>query len=305
MTASSTTTPTDDMWMQRALELAETAVADQGEVPVGCVFVNDNNVDVEVDDSASQQDEKVEEVKSFRKEKIVMVDEIEHVSANPSPRDTVASYHVKYGEETENPIEIAHKGDKTICYTYSAPSQVYDHLPGHRQMRPYVKNEDERVRVHEGKTSSDGIRIAATCDLGLMRFENGDQSYYDYQNSGAAFDRALRAHMGDERNQARSRSVGPAPGPPRALTRHLTNDVYDERIRQQRQRELYFDEGINAHAPREGYHMESMRRGGNKIRGSDERFNPAGQPYALHRPEAYDPEALRRLGNCHLINSKN
>ena len=46
MTASSTTTPTDDMWMQRALELAETAVADQGEVPVGCVFVNDNNVEI-------------------------------------------------------------------------------------------------------------------------------------------------------------------------------------------------------------------------------------------------------------------
>ncbi|KAH8091181.1 deaminase [Aureococcus anophagefferens] len=46
MTASSTTTPTDDMWMRRALELAEDAVAEQGEVPVGCVFVNDNNVEI-------------------------------------------------------------------------------------------------------------------------------------------------------------------------------------------------------------------------------------------------------------------
>ncbi|KAK7235060.1 deaminase [Aureococcus anophagefferens] len=69
MTATPTTTPTDDMWMQRALELAETAVADQGEVPVGCVFVNDNNVEI-----ASGANETNEAMCATRHAELVAID---------------------------------------------------------------------------------------------------------------------------------------------------------------------------------------------------------------------------------------
>ena len=67
--ATTTTTPTDDMWMQRALELAETAVADQGEVPVGCVFVNDNNVEI-----ASGANETNEAMCATRHAELVAID---------------------------------------------------------------------------------------------------------------------------------------------------------------------------------------------------------------------------------------
>ena len=117
----------------------------------------------------------------------------------PSPRDTVASYHVQFGQEIDNTLDVSHHHDdaanKHVSYKYSAPSYVYDDLPGHRQQRPYIRSDDERVRLHEGKTSSDGIRIAASCDLDIMRFQNGDESYHSYQQTGAAFDRAIRAHL--------------------------------------------------------------------------------------------------------------
>ncbi|KAK7233596.1 dCMP-type deaminase [Aureococcus anophagefferens] len=83
MTASSTTTPTDDMWMRRALELAEDAVAEQGEVPVGCVFVNDNNVEI-----ASAANETNEAMCATRHAELVAIDgALKHSAARGQPLD--------------------------------------------------------------------------------------------------------------------------------------------------------------------------------------------------------------------------
>ncbi|KAH8064969.1 deaminase [Aureococcus anophagefferens] len=90
MTASSTTTPTDDMWMRRALELAEDAVAEQGEVPVGCVFVNDNNVEI-----ASAANETNEAMCATRHAELVAIDAaLKHSAARGQPLDWTRCAHV-------------------------------------------------------------------------------------------------------------------------------------------------------------------------------------------------------------------
>ena len=49
--AAAAIAPEHDQWMQRALDLAEAAVQN-GEVPVGCVFVSSDGVEVASHDRA-------------------------------------------------------------------------------------------------------------------------------------------------------------------------------------------------------------------------------------------------------------